>query len=95
MIDAPTRLLYVDTVRGAGENETSLHSLRKPLSLQTDLLLLLSREVDEMVILGSYQERNGCLVEAASLPVPLFDGVERAFPGQVEHKQDCYRIVAH
>jgi hypothetical protein len=60
-----------------------------------DLFLLLAREVDEMVVLGADKERNGGLVEASPLPVPLLDGVQGAFPCQVEHEEYGDGIVAH
>lgn len=47
-----------------------------------------------MVVLGSDQERDGCLVEAASLSVPFFDAVEGGFPREVEHEEDGDGVVA-
>lgn len=35
------------------------------------------------------------LIEATSLPVPFFDRIESGFTGQVEHEQNCDRIIAH
>lgn len=47
-----------------------------------------------MIVLGPDQERYGGLVEASPLSVPFLDGVECAFPGEVEHKQDSDGIIA-
>jgi hypothetical protein len=84
-------LLHVDAVTGRAEDETGLHGSCKPLSLDRvrlssptsdedaylvgDLFLLLSWKVDKVIVLCANQERDGSLVEAASLPVPLLDGV--------------------
>jgi hypothetical protein len=38
-----------------------------------DLFLLLAREVYKMVVLGANKERDGGLVEASPLPIPLLD----------------------
>jgi hypothetical protein len=62
--------------------------------LSTDLFLIFSREVDEMIVLCANQEGNRSLVEAATLSVPLFDAVESRLPGQVEHEEDRDRIIA-
>jgi hypothetical protein len=35
------------------------------------------------------------LVEPPSLPVPLFDTVQRRLASQVEHEQDGHRVVGH
>lgn len=48
-----TNLLDVDAVTGAGEDQASLHGLGEALSLRRDLLLLFSREVDEVVVFGA------------------------------------------
>lgn len=40
-----------------------------------NLLLFFSWEVDKVVVLCADQKRDGSLVEAASLSVPLLDGV--------------------
>lgn len=77
------------------EDQTRLHGLRKPLGLLADLLLLFAREIDEMVVLCANEERDGGLVEAAALSVPLFDAVEGGFAGQVEHEEDGDGVVAN
>ena len=46
-----------------------------------------------MVVFCADQEWNGGLVEAPALTVPLFDGVECALAGQVEHEEDCDGII--
>ena len=76
------------------EDEAGTHRFGEALSLSRDFLLILSREVDEMVVLGTDEEGDRRLVEATALPVPLLDGVEGAFPRQVEHKQDGDGVVA-
>ena len=48
-----------------------------------------------MVILRTHQERNRSLVESSSLPIPLLDTIEGAFPCQVEHEQDSHSIIAN
>ena len=62
--------------------------------LCADLLLILSGEVDEMIIFGANQERNGGFVEASSLPIPLFDAVECTLPCEIEHEENCNSIIA-
>jgi hypothetical protein len=47
-----------------------------------------------MIVLGTDQERDCSLVEAAPLAVPLFDRVQCALPGQVEHEEYGHGIVA-
>ena len=47
-----------------------------------------------MVVLGSNQERDGGLVEAAALSVPLFDAVEGGFAREIEHEEDGDCVVA-
>lgn len=61
--------------------------LERHIYLRRNLLLLLPRKVDEVVVFGAYQQRNGRLVEASALTVPFFDGIESAFACEVEHKQ--------
>ena len=48
-----------------------------------------------MVILGADEERDGCLVEAAALPVPFLDAVKCRFAREVEHEQDGYCVIAY
>jgi hypothetical protein len=62
--------------------------------LSTDLFLIFSWEVDEVIVLCSDQEGYSGLVEAATLSVPLFDTVQRRLPRQVEHEENRYRIIA-
>ena len=76
------------------EDQTRLHRLREPLRLHTDLLLLFSWEVDEVVVFSAHQKWNRGFVEPAALSVPLFDAVESRFPCQVEHEEDGDGIVA-
>ena len=58
------------------------------------LFLLLSREIDKVVVLCADQEGYGGLVKAPTLAVPFLDGVECALPGQVEHEEDGDGVVA-
>ena len=62
--------------------------------LCADLFLILSGEVDKVVIFSADEEWNGRLVESSSLPVPLFDAVKSTLPSQVEHEQDGYGVIA-
>ena len=48
-----------------------------------------------MIIFCSNQKRNGSLVEASSLPIPFFNGVEGALSCEVEHKQNSDGVIAH
>lgn len=48
-----------------------------------------------MIVLGANKNRNRSFVEPPSLAVPLLDAIECAFPRQIEHEQDSYRIVAN
>ena len=59
-----------------------------------DLLLVLPGKVHKVVVFGAYQDRDGGLVEAAALAVPLLDAVQGALPGQVEHEEDGDGVVA-
>ena len=77
------------------EDQTGLHGFRKPFRLHADLFLLFAREIDEVVVLGADKERDGRLVEAPALPIPLLDGVEGRFPRQVEHEEDGDGVVAN
>ena len=63
--------------------------------LVRDLFLVFSRKIDEMVIFCAHEKGNGRLVEAPSLPVPFFDGVQSAFPSEIEHEEDSYGVVAN
>ena len=78
----------------ATKNQTRLHRLREPSGLQADLLLLLAREIDEMVVLGADEEGDGGFVEAPALAVPLFDAVEGGLAREVEHEEDGDGVVA-
>lgn len=78
----------------AAKNKSSSHRLSKSLGLIRDLLLVLSRKVDEVVVFRTDQDGNRGLVEASSLAIPLLDAVERALARQVEHEQDCDGVVA-
>lgn len=68
---------------------------RVPPYLQRNLLLVFSREVDELIVLGSHEERDGCLIEPAALAVPFLDRVQRALTSEVEHEQDRHSIIAN
>ena len=63
--------------------------------LRRYFFLLLSGEVDEVVIFCTDQQWNGCLVEPSTLAVPFFDGIEGALSGQIKHEEygDC--VVAN
>lgn len=67
---------------------------RSPTNLVRDLLLLLAGKVDEVVVFGADQERDGGLVEASPLPVPFLNGIECALAGQVEHEEYGDSVVA-
>lgn len=90
-----TDLLYVDTMAGTAEDQARLHRARKALCLVRDFLLLFLGEVDKVVVLCADEEGDGGLVEAAALPVPLLDAVERAFARKVKHEEDRDRVVAN
>jgi hypothetical protein len=47
-----------------------------------------------MIVFCTDQEWDCSLVEAPALTVPLFDRVECALAGQVEHEEDCDGVVA-
>lgn len=47
-----------------------------------------------MIILRADEERNGSLIEAATLTVPFLDRIKRALACEVEHKQNGNCIVA-
>lgn len=87
-------LLHIDAVAGTRKDQRRFHRLREPLRLYRDLLLLFPREVDEVVILCPNEERDGRLVEAAPLSVPLLDTVESGFACEVEHEEDGDCVVA-
>lgn len=60
-----------------------------------NLLLLLLRKVNKMIILRAHQKRNSRLIEPPPLPIPLLDTIQRALPRQVKHEQYRHRIIAH
>jgi hypothetical protein len=62
--------------------------------LGADLFLIFSGKVDKVVIFSANKEWNGCLVEASSLSIPLFDAIKGALPSQIEHEQDGHGIIA-
>lgn len=68
---------------------------RSKLYLIADLFLIFSWEIDKLIVLSADQERNGSLVEASTLSVPLFDAIEGRFSSQVEHEEDGDGIIAH
>lgn len=43
-------LLNIDAVAGAAEDQAGFHSPRKPFGLYRNLLLVLAREIDKMII---------------------------------------------
>jgi hypothetical protein len=45
--------------------------------LVADLFLILSREVDEVIVFGANKEWDSGLVEASPLSIPLLDAVQR------------------
>ncbi len=55
--------------------------------------MILSWEIDEMVVLRSNEERNGSLVETSSLPIPLLDRIKGALAGEVEHEENGNSVV--
>lgn len=58
-------------------------------------LLILPRKVYKMIVLGANQERNCRLIESTALSIPLLDRVERAFPGEIKHKQYRNGIITN
>lgn len=79
-------LLHIDTVTGTRKDQARLHRFCETLGLLRNLLLFFSGKVDKVIIFGAHQKGNGCLVEAASLTIPLFDAVERGLARQIEHE---------
>ena len=90
-----SHLLNIDTVAGTGEDQTGFHRFGEAFGLHGDFFLLLSGEIDEVVVFSPHQEWDGGLVEASPLSVPFFDAVESGLAGQVEHEENGYGIVAH
>ena len=76
------------------KDQAGLHSLREAFRLQRDLFLLLPGEVDEVIVFCTNQERNGSLIEAATLSIPFFDTVQGRLASEVEHEEDRYCVVA-
>lgn len=74
-------LLAVKTV-----GEMPLPPQKHGLYLIRYLLLLFTRQIHEMVILGSDQNWDGRLVEAPSLAIPFLDAVQCALACQIEHE---------
>ena len=90
-----TYLLNVDTVTRAAEDQARLHSLREPLGLQTNLLLLLLREIDKVVVLCANQKRYSRLIESSTLAIPLLDRIQCALAREIEHEEDGYCVVTY
>ena len=67
----PPGLSAVSLIRCLGDTAPLIYLIR-------DLFLIFSGEIDKMVVLGANEERNGSLVEASTLPVPLLDRVKCA-----------------
>lgn len=88
-------LLHIDAVTCTRKDQTRFHGFGESFGLQTDFLLLFAREVDEMVVFGADEERDGGLVEASALSVPFFDAVECGFACEIEHEEDGDGVVAH
>ena len=59
-----------------------------------DFLLIFFGKVDKVVVLGADEERDGRFVEASSLPVPFFDGIQRTLPGKIEHEKYSNGVIA-
>ena len=57
--------------------------------------LILTREIDEVVIFSAHQKRDSRLIETSTLTIPLFNRVQCTFPGEIKHEQYCYRVVAN
>lgn len=55
--------------------------------------MVLPWEVDEMVVFRSNEERNSCLIETSSLPIPLLDRIKGALAGEVEHEEDGNSVI--
>ena len=47
-----------------------------------------------MIVFGADQKRDGGLVEASALAIPLLDAVQRALPRQIEHEEDGHCVIA-
>lgn len=56
--------------------------------------MFLFGKVDKVVVLGTNQERDGGLVEAASLTIPLLDRVQCRFAGKIKHEKNSDGVVA-
>lgn len=63
--------------------------------LQRNLLLILAREVDKVVIFGTNQEWDGGFIKTTALAIPLLDGVQGALPSEIEHEEDGHGVVTH
>lgn len=92
--DSEHHLLNIDTVTCAAKDKTGAHGFCKPPCLVANLFLIFSGKVDEVVVLGANQEGNSCLVEAATLSVPLLYAVESRLPCEIEHEENGDGIVA-
>jgi hypothetical protein len=62
--------------------------------LIADFFLILSWEIDKVIVFGADKKRDGSLIKASTLSIPLFDTVEGGFPGQIEHEENGDSIVA-
>lgn len=71
------------------------HLIRIPTYLDRDFFLVLPGKVDELIIFGADKERNGCLVEPATLAIPFLDRIQRTLPGQIEHEEDGDGVIAN
>lgn len=89
-----TYLLHIDAMAGTGKDQRCLHRFGEAFRLHADLFLFFTWEVDEMVVLGADEERDGSLVEATPLAVPFLDGIEGRFAGEIKHEEDGDSIVA-
>lgn len=54
--------------------------------LQRNLLLVLAGKVHKMIILCADEKRDGGLIEAAALTVPLLDRIECTLARKIEHE---------
>lgn len=80
---------------GGSENKRCLHGLRERARVRNRVALLVHAQARKDVKLGSNEERDKHLVEAARLPIPLLDALQRRAPRQVEHEQDRRAVRTH
>ena len=89
------QLLYIDRMRRGREDKRAPHSLRKRSGMSNHIALQIHAETREQVEFGADQERNECVVEPSSLPVPFLNASQRYSSRKVEHEKNRCSICAH